>query len=361
MPAPVMVQHEPSVHTTPALSTPSDGGRIDTVDILRGLTALAVCVFHFVQYNTFIPPTSLAWRLSDVGRYGVDVFFVISGFIVPHALHRSGYTIVDYPRFLLKRLLRLEPPYLASIVLVLLLTAMHWIHLGFDSRWFNVTWQQVLLHAGYVNVFFGYPWLNGVYWSLAIEFQYYLAIGLIFPLLVDRRRWPAVAVLVLLVAVALMAPGLPADRPTAMFIHYWLCLFLMGVVAFWHRQRFLSTRQLVVVLALLAAAHAQKQGIHNLSMLYGVVAALVICFANLRSAIGKFLGEISYSLYLVHLPLMANWLFFTRGISKNPHHHVLMTVPGVLLVVLAAWVFCRYVEKPSREWAARIRYPAMSR
>src|SRR5260370_25386335 len=91
--------------------------QIFTVEALRGVAALAVTWFHMT--NTY----SLDWvRYSGFnGWLGVHMFFVISGFIIPYSLHRSKYKLPYFPRFLPRRLLRLDPPYLISIALVLIL------------------------------------------------------------------------------------------------------------------------------------------------------------------------------------------------------------------------------------------------
>src|ERR1700704_2847705 len=95
----------------------SSNQQIFTIEALRGMAALLVTWFHMT--NTY----SLDWvRYSGFyGWLGVDMFFVISGFIIPYSLHRSQYKLAYFPHFLLRRLVRLEPPYLVSIALVLIL------------------------------------------------------------------------------------------------------------------------------------------------------------------------------------------------------------------------------------------------
>src|SRR5260370_24791289 len=94
--------------TEPSLNPRSE--QIFTVEALRGIAALSVTWFHMT--NTY----SLDWvRYSGFyGWLGVEMFFVISGFIIPYSLHRSHYKLAYFPRFLLRRLLRLAPPSLTS-------------------------------------------------------------------------------------------------------------------------------------------------------------------------------------------------------------------------------------------------------
>ena len=110
--------------TTPTLpSVARCGGRVETVHSLRGLAALAVAFFHFSNGNPnfYVPPVLRA--IGANGWLGVEVFFVISGFILPYSLWRAGYQLSpsNFGRFVWKRVVRLDPPYFGTIALVLLL------------------------------------------------------------------------------------------------------------------------------------------------------------------------------------------------------------------------------------------------
>src|SRR6266404_3677423 len=81
---------------------------------------------------------------------------------------------------------------------------------------------QVFLHFAYINVFFGYPWLSDVFWTLAIEFQYDLLIGLVFPLVFSRRLSIRLATFVALGTLSFVI------HPPA-YIFYYMFLFFMGI------------------------------------------------------------------------------------------------------------------------------------
>ena len=163
---------------------------LPTLDALRGIAALMVCWFHFTNAQF----TARFGHFQASGKYGylgVQIFFVISGFIIPFSLYRARYQLKSFFRFMLKRIARLDPPYLASIALVVL---GFWLSSKLPGHApYHVPWARVAAHLGYVNAFVGMPWLQMSYWSLAIEFQYYIFVGLCFPLLALQakifQRW----------------------------------------------------------------------------------------------------------------------------------------------------------------------------
>lgn len=147
-------------------------------DVGRGLAALWVFAFHVRPLNTGL------WGAAAVGDLGVPVFFVISGFCILSAAQNSRTKNQPALAFLKRRLLRIYPPFWASIVVVmcvpfvlslLTLTKSHlWVPP--NPRWYAYTWKDWILILSLCRVFCanGQPLstafngLNAVYWSLAI-------------------------------------------------------------------------------------------------------------------------------------------------------------------------------------------------
>ena len=192
--------------------------RNETVDALRGLSALSVCLFHFTNGEHFRAASYLA-PIGAYGWLGVDVFLRHFRFHrAPYAMLRAGYTLSAWPTFILKRLIRVEPPYLISIVIVMLLGIASTMAPAFRGPPIDWTPAQIAGHLGYLNTFLGLPWLNPVYSSLAIEFQFYVLIGLAMPALVvapPAARLAAIASMIVLPMVlpqasaATIVPALP--------------------------------------------------------------------------------------------------------------------------------------------------------
>ena len=168
-------------------ATPARG--VDVIDPLRGLAALSVAWFHFTHGSPDYLPEGWLKSTGTYGWMGVEVFFVISGFVLPFSMYAGGYRFqTRWVTFVKKRLTRLEPPYIAflSILLVLVLLFLSSHAPGFSGQQPHLRISDLLQHLAYLNAFTGGDWLDPVYWTLAVEFQFYFAVSLLFPLLVSK-------------------------------------------------------------------------------------------------------------------------------------------------------------------------------
>jgi peptidoglycan/LPS O-acetylase OafA/YrhL len=330
-----------------AKSSDKAGGRdrIVVLDFLRGIAALAVVFHHF--FNVLDPGWLRA--ASYYGQLGVEVFFVISGFIIPYSLYRSGYTLRNYGTFVLKRVIRLDPPYVVTVVLIILLGVLSWYVPFQKDQVFQVSAPQILLHFAYVNVFFGYPWLNDVFWTLAIEFQYYLLIGLAFPLLFSRNAKARLAAFAALGALSFVI------RPSA-FIFYFIFLFFMGILTCQYRVGLIGRRQYALLLAASIVMALVTTGPAPTAA--GSAAVCAILFLEMRYPVFNFLGKISYSLYLIHSPVGRRALnVFIRLLGAGSLGPKLIAIALATLVsVASAYALYRLVELPAQRWSSGLRY-----
>lgn len=328
------------------MSSPA-ASRLEVVDCLRGIAVLSVCFSHFMTANNGISHESVWWKMGTHGWLGVEIFFVISGFIIPYALHRSGFRWSDYPRFLFKRVVRLDPPYLAAIAVAIVMGMLATGAPDYRGAPFHCSVPQVLLHFAFLNTFFGYEWVNGAFWSLAIEFQYYLAVGLLFPWVAHRSSWVRIGLFTVLACLAL---ALPESR----FVFHWLFLFILGMLVFqWHAGLWTPrTLALGLVLGTVGVAFTHDWMIAAVCL----ATALVIAFARMSSRILLFFGSISYSLYLLHGPV---GLKVVNVIGR----HVSGTIGGLgaillgfLVSTLCSLALFWLVERPARRWSSLIQY-----
>jgi peptidoglycan/LPS O-acetylase OafA/YrhL len=198
--------------------------RLTNLDIFRAVAALAVCLFHFGNNNLLgIPVLS---SFLQHGHLGVIVFFVISGYIIPYALFRSGYGIAYIKGFLVSRFIRLYPAYFFAGISAVLLWYISTLVPGFRGEQPSFTFSQIFSNLFLLCDFTDTSWFIPVFWTLAIEAQYYLLIAVSFPLLLSRN--PALRCCI--IAGWVLAPLVAGIGPS---VFTWTALFALGIVIFY--------------------------------------------------------------------------------------------------------------------------------
>ncbi len=166
----------------------------ETVDILRGFAALSVVVYHFIEHfgwKEFPSSGPLLWFRA--GWMGVDLFFVISGFVIG----LSAFTEIDrhgawqFQRgFFARRVARIAPlHYLTMLVFVAFISP----ELLFENFWINLVSHLLFVHNLNLNL---HGAINGSNWSLATEMQFYVLMLLVAPWIRIGRWWAIAAVFV---------------------------------------------------------------------------------------------------------------------------------------------------------------------
>jgi peptidoglycan/LPS O-acetylase OafA/YrhL len=343
--------------------------RVEGVDALRGLAALAVFVCHIGGYWGFLDLPGKLPQLVAAGAHGVDVFIVISGFCLalPLAGHRRGLRV---PAFYGRRAWRILPPYYVALAIAAVLALL-------PATWHLTVARQASVGDVLLHLVTGQAWvpgevgtINGSLWSVALEVQLYL----LFPLLVLAwRRWGIVPVLVGAVALDLAwrsagAVGGPAPLGSDLVVPARLDQFVAGMACAvairaglaWSTRRSLVT---VAVATLVALATSTL----DLGVVTGVTWAAAGASAVLLLAgpVGRALGATalerfgarSFSFYLLHQPVL---LVLAPAVALLPGGTPVRLVVGGLvalaLTVLAAEVLYRGVEMPSHR-AGRRRFP----
>jgi peptidoglycan/LPS O-acetylase OafA/YrhL len=322
---------------------PDPKQRIGIINALRAFAALAVAWGHFVGgQGKYIGIT------GKFGYLGVDIFFVISGFVIPWSLYRSRYVLRDYPKFLLKRNVRLYPPYLASIAITILATNFVLVPV-FHIPKITVTGRDLLLHFAYLNDLVHVPWINVAYWTLAVEFQWYLLVGLMLPLLATPRK------LVRFAGAAIMISLFFAFPYNNRLIFHHLPVFLVGVFVFQYRAKLIGSREFAGLVAVMTLVMIRPLG--WLVLVVAVTTGMLIALSTFHSHAADRVGDISYSLYLLHLPIgvavigcLSHWLPYASWFIG------VLDVIGVAASAWAAWIMYQIIEKPSQDLSSAIRF-----
>jgi peptidoglycan/LPS O-acetylase OafA/YrhL len=337
-----------------AVTLEQTSSRLPITDGLRAVAVLAVVLFHF--FPSAVPG----------GYIGVDVFFVISGFVIAlRYLPRLTSGEVGIGQFFLRRIQRLVPVYF--LVLVAVSIAAYTLLAPMDLKNYG---QSLAAQAVYLqNVAF---WIQGDYfdkaqykpllhtWSLAVEEQFYL----FFPLLIlvfRRSRTVAVTLLVLAFVASLALGWMIADSSpkTAFYLlpmRAWEFIAGIAVAMVYARTNVgrAATPLFLLGLGLIVfavAAFNESAPFPGPQALAAVVGAALICLVqrDVGPAVARLLtnpaaqqfGRISYSWYLWHWPLV---VFFFAVAERRPN--LVEGSAGVLLSYLLALASYRFIERP---------------
>ncbi len=367
----MMPDHHVSVATVRA-----QGGRFEFVDALRGLAALAVVLPHAV--GLFIYPhdswlSLLFLRLADYGRSSVEVFFVVSGFAIAYSLRDAATGGFSLGRFIVRRAVRLDPPYWVGML---------WVGLVVAIR-ARLTHQPIALpslgkvvaHVLYLQDILGLGQFNIVFWTLCLEFQLYFAFAGMMRVAsafggahtearsgvwaeTDKYGWLMVTAffvsLILSHTVWPMRPG--------WFVPFFY-LFLSGALAAWLTLGRISDRLFqLCVLAMGVALLFQPE----LARVLGFLTTLLLYAAIRRDALhrwlsarpAQWLGRLSYSIYLVHAPLAIFFLGLRTRVNADSKLVSLICLVGTYVgtVALAALLHVT-VEVPCLRLSQQLKRP----
>jgi peptidoglycan/LPS O-acetylase OafA/YrhL len=337
--------------------------RLTLVDGLRGLAATAVLFDHLP--GMFGNPHAISESTRAVlltwgyfGRLGVDVFFVLSGFVITLSIANSRIDWRYWLRFAARRSLRLDPPYWACLALCCGLLV---LRRGlFDSPVELPTLKQTAAHLLYLQGLLGYPQINSVFWTLCIEFQLYLAFCALMGVLqaggiaTDPSRWCASGIFVVFVlSLTWPAMGINAETERTTLFPY-ICEFLSGSLAYWVSVRRLKAP---VVIGAMASLIALGVATGNPCVATAGSAALLLVAASVYGKLTTWLsgarlqglGRISYSLYLVHVPTFSVILALRTRLPMGESEPVgwVLCFLAIGSALAAARVFYALVEGPA--------------
>ena len=316
-------------------------GRLQAVEYTRGLAAFMVMWFHF----TVRLPDGVLRMTGLYGYLGVEVFFVISGFIIPYAMDVQHYRIgKDSWTFIARRITRLEPPYVMSVLLILCMPYFGGFTPWFDGEISAHDLYRAALHLFYLVPWTGEEWFSAVYWSLAIEFQYYFLILAAAPLLLYRKNlWPQRAFFLIVLVAALSS-----DETRLVFLY--LPVFGFGFIQFLFMRRGMALGEC----AGWAVAFAAVTYRQDATWVIGAAVALAALNAPwpTRCPPLLFLGTISYSLYLLHGAIGNGLGLIADRIAGFPP--TLLLFLQIAASLSLASVFWWLIERPSTLLSRRL-------
>lgn len=356
-------------------------GRLHYIDTLRGFACLWVLLLHsynaakgndiVLHSHSFL--TGLLFRFFSLGGFGVDLFLVLSGFCLFYPLARKDEVknmFLDLREYAYRRTRRILPPYYISLAVILSLVFIPTL-IGIPLPHFTTVGglRDIILHLLMIYNFQPdtIESINVPYWSLALEFQLYV----IFPLLVFLARRTRFAYMLLTLLMLSCFWQYMAQEMLKVFPHsyvVWYCAvpsrafeFASGMAAALliarpkpHQVRIASALCLLIIPAAWCGLHGAHVWLPTTQLLAAGFAAVLIVFSRIPESWFRwpglvaltFLGSISYSVYLVHMPI------FGMLHQQNFHLHLrgglLMVYDAVRLLAAVGigYLFYLVAERP---------------
>jgi len=321
--------------------------QIPVIISLRGLSATAVCFYHFICTTIGFIDNERVLSVFHYGKFGVNLFFIISGVVIPISMISGDYKLSRWISFLGKRIIRIEPPYIAAILIgIIYLYARNFIP-GSNPADLTPSVINVILHLGYLIPFFeNQTWINPVFWTLAIEFQYYLVMSLLFPLALHKKLM--LRILFYMIFIIPVFFKTPSD-----LFPYWSIYFLFGILyALFFTQKIGLSEYLIASITTLILISIYM-GTLNAGIAFSGI-AIIHFFRNFSWKPGNFIGNISYSLYLLHSIIGAAFVNFFSHRAESSVEKILVIISGYLISVLAAYAMYRIIERPSQQLSRKL-------
>ena len=344
--------------------------RMPFIDSVKGVAALLIVLHHLAFYGPLsdvaypLAPGALTW-LSEYARMAVQAFLVIAGFGTARKLARLPLLGPrEFGLELWSRYRRVGVPYLAALVLAICCNELARRWMEHPSISAPPTWTQLLAHATFLTHILGFEPLTAGVWYLAIDFQLLLVSLLLLALsqrIAGARNTPGVTprlFIVLSGALALWSLfWLNRLSHLDNYAVYFFATYFLGMLVGWALQGSVSRPLVAVCLGIVAVALCYE---FRPRLLVALATTLLLLAGTRAEALQKWpsnrllvgLGRISYSLFLVHFPicLVVN-AWGSRHLTGSPHAALFGMALAVVLSLVAAVIFYRYVEArcaPSR-------------
>jgi peptidoglycan/LPS O-acetylase OafA/YrhL len=366
-----------------------ENSRIKQLDGLRGLAVLFVVAFHYINNQISIGLADqqsattfqkILLKTTYFGWVGVDLFFVLSGFLIGSILLRNKKSINLFKTFYIRRFVRIIPIY--YLLLVVFFTCKQAIatpNVFMFDHGFSLTYYFLFIQnfaMGFNNTF-GFPALVPT-WSLAVEEQFYLIIPLIVYFFKQKN-------LKFFIAFCLIVAPICRHLSANWYQQYTLLLCRIDAPAMGFLIAYLlqnekikiflfknlkSVKYLTVFLILVSVVLYKYSDVdvfnHSIiSTIFGFTIFIIVhtesgfVFKFTTSKVLVFLGGISYFVYLYHLLILHVFHFIFLNHSAPQMKTVadcLLTISALFTTILFAMVSFRFLERPLIAWSHKFKY-----
>ena len=333
--------------------------RLYHIDLLRFIAALYVVIFHYAFRGHIRDSLSLIGfapleEFAKYGYLGVDLFFIISGFVILMSARNSN--IID---FCISRFSRLYPAYWIGVIITTIVIVL------WGGERYSVSSFQVLANLTMLSGFFDVKHVDGVYWSLLIELKFYIVIGIILIFGKIRHIRKFAFILLFFAALQILLPFGKANFILKIIYFFtfpeWSSYFIAGMFFFLIKSEKNIKENIFPLLScyVISLIYAYHTTMHKIDY-YGVEFSVAIIFSLitgfylfmflvsieklpfLNKRIFLTLGVLTYPLYLIHQ-------FFGYIILNNLGKYVnkwVLLILVITLMLFMSYLINKYLEKP---------------
>ncbi|MFP5041319.1 acyltransferase family protein [Parasediminibacterium sp. JCM 36343] len=333
---------------------------------LRAISIIIVIIHHF-SYHGYIPSILqnskwlyLIFNLLEDGQFGVNVFFVISGFLITSLMLKEDAktATIGLPHFYIRRVLRIFPAYYTLLLFYFIVQQFGYIKIS------NASWATAITYTKDFNFLAGWDWYTAHGWSLSVEEQFYLLWPIIF-LQGDTFRKRASVILFLMVPflrffAAIYKIHWVADQSIFTRIDaisigcffalykdellkkispYWNIIFYVCIFYFLFFPfivgLFYKTRFTAIFVPLLSRHATISNVLIALIMMYSIFGPQRTWFKFLNLKLVNYIGLLSYSIYLWQQFFICKTAFWVNQFPQN-----------IGMIIVSALVSYHVIEKP---------------
>jgi peptidoglycan/LPS O-acetylase OafA/YrhL len=324
----------------------------------RFIAAILIVLFHFGQ-NTSLSTNPII----NLATAGVSYFFLLSGFILSSVYYKNTENL-NKKQYYLKRFVRIYPVYILALLILI-----SFIFLTKQTIDFKAVFLQIFLLQSWFPDFV--KTLNIPSWSLSVEVFFYL----LFPFLINslkqiRKKWliTLIGLIIWFLSLIIYYYGLNSG----LFINFFnynpllhLNSFILGIISYLLfkelkpispiRSLFCTFSPLIII-ALLLIIQAPILHYNNNGLLAPLFAIFLFGLASDQSYLSKFLsfrpfiilGEISYAIYILQVPLYAWWDAVSNRYLNN--YQNLQLSGFIILLIVVSWISFKLIEEPIRKY-----------
>lgn len=346
-----------------------------SIEVLRGIAVIFVVFLHgrevcwigtqkFMRTQDWFSLSSFFVFITQpfvFGSIGVPIFFVISGYCIHRqtAVNINNIKMQDnkYPAilpFLLRRFIRIYPVLIGALIVTYLLDRISLTYYPPNYKLQHLSISSFLVNLGALQGVLGPAFgSNGALWSLSVEIQFYL----FYPLLLLIRKRIGIH-MTLIVIVLLNSVSCFLFKNTIIFTSYYLSWYLGFYIAEINAASILnmfSQKKTLILASVFIALGCLTFFTHRVYLYFNLwslgFAFYFWCLLkhqfsrNLLTRMLEFFGEISFSLYAIHLPVFV--LFMSYFYNSNQPVSIFPAIGFSIIIVLIAFVFYCLIEKPT--------------